>query len=324
MTRQNQPGRGERTPRSKTDWAGMWFSFLPEFDEHPYIAYGCQRTGAEPLEWCELPHEKFDGVGGFVHLLRQQGIEFGELPRLRDRRAPHYLVTLKKLYGVEIFPPAVPYHWDVEYHEPPYEIHFPVHLPLDRDTTAKIRESAQAQNVSLNSFLIYCLNRAVQDRLLNKAGFHRWMIPANMRGQTGIKDETANQASCLTCLIRAESTCPEIHQMIKKQFSSDAHWHTWRLLNIGKIIGRRALRYLYRRQYHSGPPWTGVFSNLGEWTLSGESSWYFTPPVTRGCPIAAGAITINDRLHLAVQTHHGWKDNSAHARNILECWANFL
>lgn len=313
--------------KKKTDWTGVWFSFLPEFGEHPYIAYGHQPTTETPssaVEWGELPHEHFDGIGGFIHLLGQKNIGFGDIPRLRESRPPAYLITLKKLYGIELFSTPEPYLWDVEYDEPPYKMSPPPHFSFDSQTTGLIESRALAEQVSVNSLLIYCLNRAASILLLNEPVKNKWMIPVNMRGSTGVTDDTANQASCVLCEIPSQGTAQDIHRSIKNQFAADAHWHTWRLLNIGKFIGRGALRYLYRREYRASAPWTGVFSNLGNWTLESEGAWYFTPPTTRGCPVSAGAITINGRLHLALHTHQSWRDHSRHSRKILDHWVELI
>jgi|GEM_PF-1596153 len=308
----------------ETDWAGIWFSFLPEYGEHPFIPYGFQEEGQDGVEWRELSHETFDGVGGFAHLLREKKIAFGPLPLLRESRPPAYFHTLRKLYGIELFPASIPYEWDVTYQEQPYQIHHPQHHSFDKETTQQITETAAATRISTNSLLLYCLDRAALCLLKNRPVQSKWMIPTNMRGRTHVRQDTANQASYICSEIPAQSSAADIHRLIKGQFARDVHWHNWRLLNIGRILGRAAIKYLYQKQYLTGPAWTGVFSNLGNWSLAQDHSWYFTPPVTQGCPVGAGAITINGRLHLSLQTHHGWQDNSTHARNILDTWTSMI
>ena len=67
----------------KIDWVAEGFSAMRDCGEDISIVYGRVNKAlrAEP-EWAELPHDKFDGVGGFAHVLRERGCRVDELPTL--------------------------------------------------------------------------------------------------------------------------------------------------------------------------------------------------------------------------------------------------
>ena len=58
--------------RSKfTDWSGLWFKMV-EADYGEFVGMrGGRRTADGEMSWIFPSHAKHDGLGGFVHVLRE-------------------------------------------------------------------------------------------------------------------------------------------------------------------------------------------------------------------------------------------------------------
>src|SRR5262245_62136351 len=81
-------------PRTDADWLGSWWPIAEAMGEFPYILFGRMSPRRAEPEWQLLHHEKYDGIGAFAELLRREGIELGEVPKMLSADRPTRLKQL--------------------------------------------------------------------------------------------------------------------------------------------------------------------------------------------------------------------------------------
>lgn len=317
-------------PAGPRDRAGDSFQVLASLGEQVGIAFGRVSAG-DAVEWFELPHTDFDGVGGLAHLLRGRGMACAALPGLARPERPGFLGWLRILrqdpsgdrhpvVAWRRFDPAL---------RPGGETNRPAWRLLSLEESAAIGPRAEASGASLNTWLLLALHRALVPRLVEgtPARPGLWMVPVNMRGGVKAARDTANQSGYLAVELPAGAGPSEAHAAVKDALARNLHWAAWLQAGFSRFVGRglygRLIRGYWSRPRH---PWLGAFSNLGEWPPQGEagepgtSGWVFTPPVMKTIPLAAGAISWRGRLGLALRLHPALCAAPGDAEAWLKAW----
>jgi len=80
------------------------------------------------------------------------------------------------------------------------------------------------------------------------------------------------------------------------------------------------MRREIRKRERMNHGWTGIFSNLGTWSVPGAGSWIFGPAISRVHPVGAGCITMNGRMALTVQLHDALGGGLTAASSLLAAW----
>jgi hypothetical protein len=283
---------------------------------------GGKRRPDGSIAWSFLSHATYDGVGGFVHLLRRDhGATHVEVPA-RKSRPPSLMARAAALLRLLAKKPEPAAAWknmdlsaQVKSARPGTA--FATEL-FDRECTQRLTRKARALGVPLNSLLLAALGRASESEL--DAGPARWIMPVNMRGPVALANDTANQTGYLHIELPADSTPSQAHEQMKLALRRREHWATWLFLNAGRIVGYRGIRAIYRMQMSrfEGRPFVGAFTNLGIWDGHGE--WFVCPPVAATCPVSAGAIVCNGRLSLTIEAHPSMAGGAAWARALMARW----
>jgi hypothetical protein len=300
--------------------------------EHVGILFGT-RVGAEgDPEWAYLPHQRFDGIGGFAHFLRSRGAGQAavSLPVLREPRAPGFWRKLVALAGFLLRKPKATAVWKLQ--EPgwsglgraPAERVPSVRAVecLSAERTSRVAARAQAAGASLNSWLLHRLARAAQGELA--PGPSLWAIPVNMRGAEQGPLDTGNFASYVQLEVTPTDSAAQVHGGIRGALRRLEHWGAWKAIGLGRIVGYGGVRRLYRYDRVVNRAWVGTLSNLGSWNGVGGGEWFFCPPVTCASPLGVGALICDGRLSLTLQAWPGLRVDRAWARALLKRWLEQL
>lgn len=318
-------------PRNGTDPISEWFRNAEEVGEYIGIRFGHLPTGAEEPEWTFLRHAEYDGIGGLAHLLRTRGADVGRLLQLKHpfppsvfpllRALPCYLKPRKRLKwgevdrGIIVDPPGG---------RPPQAVAWHV---FNEGVTTQIRRVCRKSGVTVNSFLLRHLSKAVRPDLADHSSVIPWMVPVNLRGKIARDRDTANYSSYIGVEVRSFETVQDVHRNIYNALGRGDHWANWYAYQLGKFMTPAIRRFLIVQEL-AMPRWfLGGFSNLGSWdtekrfTQAGcNGAWLFSPPVLRCQLLGAGCVTFQNQLSLTLQVHPDLSTNPLVAKGWVLNW----
>jgi len=314
----------DRTQRSAQapDWSGLWFKIIEDtWGEYVGMRGGKRRPDGS-IAWSFLSHASYDGLGGFVHLLRRDHGAGQVAVPVRKGRPPSLMARTMALLRLVAEKPKPAAAWkkmdlSAQVKSTGSGTAFATEL-FEREGTQRLNHKARALGVPLNSLLLAALGRASESEL--EAGPARWIMPVNMRGPVALASDTANQTGYLHIELPAEATPSQAQEQVKLALRRRDHWATWLFLNAGRVVGYRGMRAIYRMQMSrfEGRPFVGAFTNLGSWDGHGE--WFVCPPVAATCPVSAGAIVCNGRLSLTIEAHPSMAGGASWARALMDRW----
>jgi hypothetical protein len=177
------------------------------------------------------------------------------------------------------------------------------HAFFDRQATTAIAARAEHAGTTVNSFLLWSLDRAVYPLVARPAPLHRWSISVNMLGAAPGSERMANAATMVGILLDERGSAADIRKTIGDRLRRHAHWGSWDAMRLLARSGERSMRRYAARYYARGShSWVGGFSNVGGWDVD-AGYWYAVQPVTITQPIGAAAVTMGGRLGLALHVH---------------------
>lgn len=305
-----------------TDWSGLWFKLVEEtWGEYVGMRGGLRRADGS-IAWTSLSHATYDGLGGFVHLLRGNAGGAHVAVPVRKSRKPTWRQRATALLGLVARKPEPAAAWKAM--APAWQAGRPAPGTavttelLDTESTRRLVQKARARSVPINSLLLGALGRASQAEL--DAGPARWMMPVNMRGPVALARDTANQTGYLQIEVPRDATASQVHEQVKLALGRRDHWATWIFLNVGRVVGYAGMRAIYKLQMSrfQGRPFVGSFTNLGSWDGHGE--WFVCPPVARTCPVGVGVVVCNGQLSLTIEAHPSMAGGAVWTRALMDRW----
>ncbi len=310
---------------TKTDWVGEVFAAQRDCGEDVSIVYGRKSatlSQAEP-QWFELPHDRFDGIGGLAALLREQGLRVGALPALRGER----FGIFRALRGLAAVLPTLgirPRTWRTfdggrDARRLPVAERLAWRL-LSVAQTKRIVAAAKRAGVTVNTYLLFHLDAQVCGALAAPKSPRRWMIPVNLRGAVTRHSEAIPHMSFLAVDVGDDASPGGLQAELTRLKRRAYHWGSWLALNAGRLLGRAGMRRDMRNRERRNHGWTGIFSNLGVWEVAGSDPWIFCPAISRVHPVGAGCITMNGRMALALQLHDALRANLRTSHALLDAW----
>jgi hypothetical protein len=299
--------------KEDSDPIKQWFVAAEELGEFVGIRFGRLAPGKTEPEWIFLSHMEFDGIGGFAEILRKRGAKLGRLSQIRYPADPSKLSVLKMLpkflkprepvkfiqleKGPEVTgkgKPSVAVAWHV----------------FNGEETLQIRRVCRKAGVTVNSFLLKNLTKAIRPFLEDHSSMVPWMIPVNLRGKVAGERDTANFSSYVGVQVQSYETVHDIHKNIYAALAQKEHWANWYAYQLGNLTTHEMRKHLIEKGWATSQWYIGGFSNLGDWDSEKEitqndclGSWLFAPPVLRLQRIGAGCVTFQNQLSLLIQTH---------------------
>jgi NRPS condensation-like uncharacterized protein len=300
-------------PKQKIDVMRLWFLALEELGDFIGMRFGRMAPGASEPEWVFPRHADYDGVGWFAENLRRNGVALDRLPTIRHPAVPSRLAVLRNV--PKYFKPRHRLKWGpIERGDAPGDSSKPPramawHL-FDEDATTQIRRVCRNVEVTVNSFLLKHLTKAIRPSLEDQSAAVPWMIPINMRGKVKEGRDTANYTSYARVKVQSYETVHDIHQNIYAALCHGEHWTNWQAYQLGRFLTAGMRRYLVATEL-AIPEWNfGAFSNMGVWDPDKEitrpeclGGWFVCPPVLRCQLVGVGVITFQNRLSLTIQIH---------------------
>ncbi|MGA9451547.1 MAG: hypothetical protein WBW41_09435 [Verrucomicrobiia bacterium] len=300
-------------PKEKTDVMKLWFLAAEELGEFIGIRFARIAPGATEPEWMFPRHADYDGVGWFAENLRRRGAMLERLPTIRHPASPSKLALLQIL--PKYLKPKHRLKWRPlergsaapNLSGPPSAVAWQL---FDEEATMQIRRVCRNLEVTVNSFLLKHLTKAIRPFLEDQSAAVPWMIPINLRGKVKQVRETANYTSYIRTEVQSYETVHDIHRKIYAALCRGEHWANWQTFQLGRFLTAGMRRYLVATELAT-PQWNlGAFSNMGDWDPNKEINqpeclvgWLFCPPVLRFQQVGVGCMTFQNRLSLTIQTH---------------------
>ncbi len=307
-----------------------WFVAAEDLGEFVGIRFGRVAPGEKEPEWIYHKHINVDGIGGFAQIFRDRGVTLKELPQIKYPLAPSSLAILQSL--PKFIRPKKRLKWtklDGEPKptvntEPPTAVAWHV---FDENETTLIRRLCRKGGVTVNSFLVKHITKAIRPFLEDQSAVVPWMLPVNVRGKVDLGRDTANHTSYVTVKVKSYETVADIHRNIYEALGKGEHWANWQSYQMCLPLSHGIKKYLLDSG-NGMPEWyIGSFSNLGDWDAEKKinepkcaGGWLFAPPVLRCQLIGSGCVTYQGKLGLVIQAHPELTTGPEAARKWMHNW----
>jgi hypothetical protein len=295
------------------DPIASWFIAAEELGEFIGIRFGRLAPGAFEPEWTFLPHTEFDGIGGLAELLRNEGARVERLPQIKYPLSPSWFSLLRAL--PKYVSPRRRINWGPlakgsapgDSSRPPTAVAWHV---FDEAATTRIRLVCRKAEVTVNSFLLKHLTKAIRPYLEDQSSVVPWMIPVNIRGKVDRGRDTNVHTSYVGVKVQSYDRVHAVHRNVYAALRTGEHWANWRMYLLGRFLTAPMRRRLVASGWGASQWSLGGFSNLGDWDPDKkitqrhcQGAWLFSPPVLRALAVGAGCVTFQNRLSLTIQAH---------------------
>ena len=317
--------------KNATDAVSQWFLDGEALGEYIGIRFGRVAPGRPEPEWIFLRHAEVDGIGGLAEILRRRGAQVDRLLQLKHPAPPSWLPLLGAL--PKYLTPRRRVEWTPleqgpalggSIAQPPPAVAWHV---FDEATTTQIRRVCRKASVTVNSFLLKHLTKAIRPYLADQSSVVPWMVPVNLRGKVVRERDTANFSSYVGVQVRSYETVRDVHQNIYAALARREHWANWYAYRLGRLLGSPGRKFLITRQWATSQWYLGAFSNLGDWDFEKTirqndclGGWLFAPPALSFQQVGAGCVTFQNRLSLTIHVHPHLTTNSAVPRAWVANW----
>jgi len=295
------------------DWVGTWLELAEERGEYGKISFVLQDAAGEDSPRF-FDHRSCDGIAAMgtiagVATLPLAPEAWRERPQPRPLPSPFMrkpAASWRTLDPTRLGEPSGR-----------------AHRFLSVADTERLRASAKARGVTVNSLLAWALARAIEDELDRTKGAVLFELPVNLRGASLPEDVavTGNVFSTVTADLGLP-TPAEVHAGIRNALTRGEHWSSWNSLNVGREQGLDFVRGAAKSAAASVGFRVGVLSNMGVWEGAGPTGVAFGPPPAQRTPLAAGAVTWNGRLGVMLLAHANLAEAAPRLPSWLDRWVD--
>lgn len=287
-----------------------WFKHLQQLGEDTDIEIDLGRTSDSELRPYKLPHEKFDGLSLIHHTLVNEGLSNFKIPTIKDRLKPNFLLSIRNY--IRFFYETRPIRMNWKFRDlSRMGSSNKFHKVLSNLETQKISRHAKNMGISLNTYILWCANKAASDVFLNQQNESWWTMPVNIRGLYPNLDENSygNQVSYIVVKIKKDHNIKKVQNVINRRLKSKSYRANWFGLNLAKKMGEDSVIKTLQNRLEKNYSWVGVLTNLGTWPsqhfqddLSGYNLIPYPPSIFL-YPISIGTINWFGRQSFGFRVH---------------------
>lgn len=306
------------------------FDIMEEFGDDTDIPFAPVFSNDGPVQWQYIRHQDVDGMGMFYRAMRAQGVEL-ELPQYVGP-VPGRWQRVKGAWRKFKTRTPAPVQWKIW--QPSGDGRAVRHanptrgLMLSEQQTRDVIARAKQHDVTLNSYLLWALNKVAAAALTRGDTERAWGNTINLRGFVPAASVSDNQSSIITVVFRDSDGPAQLHRQIRQLYDQGAHWGSWDFLSTICRFGPGLVRKQIRRYYGNNNSQMGTFSNLGVWnwkTPEGVAPClFFAPPCTRAAPVAACAATTNGHMTLTLSLHQFLQQDEQQVDALVQRWSQTL
>lgn len=316
--------------KSKIDWMGEYNRYLESKGES--CAIGCVIYNTETKETRQQigNHTETDGLSYLVTSLREAGFDVDEFPTIKLSKRLNFLekIILGAKFLYRELGPTRGIDWKFKKPQAPYAVLGPFTHYLTVEQTTELKTKARRSGVDVATILLYALNKAVDELMIDKKGINSWYIPFNMRGIYQGPLETSNHISNFMLPITEDDTLKTVLRKKFKYLRSGEVLSSFFFLNLGNYwLFKNMLKDKVNRDYTNpvvSQRAMGSFGYLGEWPQVDQNQ---LPPgtmvmpysnVSLKNPICLTAMVWRNSLNFAITFHSSILESEAHGNKVLQ------
>lgn len=312
----------------------MWFDVRKELGISDDMSIGQMKKSNGEINWSSFAHSEMDGIGGVATILREHGYPCKNLPKSSEKSIPGIwqLYKLNKKFKKDKgYIPSKSIRWKNSYPCGNDNTATIENCYFNKRTTALIKHNAKTNKVAYSTFLMWALNKAIADNLLDGSQNYYWFYPVNLRGAIQLSADTSNYSSGINVCLNNYITPKELQQEIKSKIKIKEHWSTWKMAHIGKLIGKPGVRYIYNKISQKNF-YAGSFSFLGGWPLKENNNpsenenevWVSCGIGTKNYPVSTGIMEWHGQLTLGLKLHPMICQDDELTKKCLADWQKYL
>jgi NRPS condensation-like uncharacterized protein len=316
--------------KEATDPIAAWFVAVQSLGDYIGIRFGHLPNGTKEPEWIFLPHTHADGIGGLAEILRGRGAGLERLPQIKHPLSPSWTAILRAI--PKYVAPRQRVRWApleqgvgrADSSQPSRAVAWHI---FDEGSTTQIKRVCRKIGVTVNSFLLKHLTKAIRPFLEDQSSVVPWMIPINIRGKVDRGRDTDVHTSYVGVRVRSYETVQDIHRNIYAALNTGEHWANWQMYLLGRYTSAAMRNYIVAKELGTSQWNLGSFSNLGDWDPEKkitapdcQGAWLFCPPVLKCLLVAAGCVTFQNRLSLTMQAHCSLTTSPAVTKTWMQNW----
>ncbi len=319
--------------RHPKDQVGKWFEQRRKLGVSDTIYWARYTPETDNLKMYTFQHANGDGMSIMKHMLTESGHSHINIPVCKETGLPskEQLKSIKQ--NSQPYPKKIKWlFWkpDRELSENSMDS-----LLLSKEETKRIEQRAESLNVPVTTLVLWALNRAVAQTLLQKNQEYTWFYPVNLRGAVSHGTDYANYSSGFYLPVNDNISIPELNQRIRNKLKSGEHWLNWQQANIAKYLPGIVIRWIYKaiskKNYYAGN-----FSAMGNWLSQEDPTpttahediakerWLCCAPGTKNYPVSGCIMTWNNQLSLTLKLHSSVAKDNHSSIETLCTWGEEL
>ncbi len=318
---------------AEKDYIAMWFNVRKPYGISDTVYWGWYDPATKDIDWKTWQHADADGMIGFTNILRPMGYPCYPLPVCNETSVPSWREIRKAQKEFGQPPAANQVKWKQTYPcvYSPNDTFMPEVRSFSEEDTQKLKAWCKENKVSFGNLVYATMSKVVSARMIEGDEPFSWFFPVNVRGATGIKTESFNQASGIYIEVNKNSELQDWQAQMRLRLKSKEQWKNWKLANIGKYVGERGVALIYKltsgKQFYAGN-----CSNLGEWPLPGQDNpprpdqrvLAAVAPGTANYPISGTTLEWYGQLTLTFKMHPYVCDSQELIAELADAWYEAL
>ena len=305
------------------DYVGQWFKAYQEIGEPFEIYFDIKANGQTTR--LAIDHAKHDGIGALHEIAKTHN---WKISTIGSNKAPPPISRLKLFTNLILFfywTRPRKNKWPFDIAKAKKDVLKISRVVFTETETLQLKEKAASLNVSLNSYLFHTFNLTLNESFgLNDRS---WWMPVNMRPDLGLDTNDSslnkNYAANFTIDFNKNFNLHDTQNEIKKCLKQQRHWATWWWQLLGRFLNYDLIKQTAIKGLEN--PYTGAFSNLGEWTCSDKNSNLSIYINTlKSHPFGVGVIVWNECLNLTVRAYPQFPIEQSQIDNLLVSWKKHL